>query len=177
MDIAQGNEELVGSVLGERVYRELIEPLVGGGVLILSMRGARLATSSFFKATWLTLKTETVGVPVMLSDATDEILEEFDVFLGRYRMPGLEALDWGDNEVMLARLHGQVEAPSLNALLALIEMPGATAPELHKVSEEGVSTTAWTNRLNELYRNGLATREKSGRAWRFFPAARRVLHG
>jgi hypothetical protein len=179
LDITLGHEQLVGATLGARVYRDVIAPAARqhAGVLLLSVRGAHFATSSFFKATWLALRKETAAVPVMIAHVTDEIREEFVVFLGHYGLPGMEALDWNEEEIVLARLHGHLEPPSLSALRALVARPGATAPELHKDSGEDVSTTAWTNRLNELYRHGLATREKAGRAWRFYPVPREVERG
>jgi hypothetical protein len=180
LDITLGHEQLVGAILGERVYQKVIAPAarVGTGVLLLSARGANHATSSFFKATWLALRANTTAMPpVMLAHASDELREEFDTFLGRYRLPGMEALDWNDKGVVLARLHGHIEAPSLSALRALVARPGSTAPELHKDCGEDVTTTAWTNRLNELYRHGLATRAKAGRAWKFYAVSREFLYG
>lgn len=181
LDITLGHAQLVGAILGERVYQAVIAPAAqasDGAVLLLSTRGAHHATSSFFKATWLALRANTTAAPpAMLAHASEELREEFDTFLGRYRLPGMEALDWNDKGVVLARLHGHIEASSLSALRALVARPGSTAPELHKDCGEDVTTTAWTNRLNELYRHGLATRAKAGRAWRFYPVSREFLYG
>lgn len=178
VDIAKGDQHLLGAILGQRVYREIVKPAAEKAfVVILSVRGARFANSSFLKATWLEVREAFADTAALFAHMDEEVREEFEVFLNSEGRSGLEALDWSDSDVLLARLWGKVEPSSLSALRALTQRPGSTAPELHKAFDDGVSTTAWTNRLNELHRNGLAFRERSGRAWRFYPVAREVVHG
>ena len=182
MDVGRGEQQLAGRSLGDRLYEDVIAPALGGltaeSILVLSFRGIEFVTGSIFKATWLRLHPENdVAVPSMVAHLSDEVRGEFAIFLKGHRLPGLEAIDWSATGVTLATLHGHVEDSSFNALQALTANPGATAPQLQNASRENVSPTAWTNRLNELHKQGLAFREKAGRAWRFFPTAREVRRG
>ncbi len=183
VDLGNRGPYLAGRALGDAVYREVIKPVASKAaehtLLVLSFRGVEFATGSFFKATWLPLHpTNEVSTPSMVAHLSDDVRTEFDIFLMSQRLAGLEALDWTQEGVSLARLHGHLEAPALGALKMLIEHPGSTAPELYKQSKEQVSATAWTNRLNDLHRQGLALRgSKSRRAWRFHPVAKEVEHG
>jgi hypothetical protein len=182
VDLGRGETQLAGAALGDRIYEETIKPalagLTGESVLLLSFRHVAFVTGSVFKTTWLRLHPETgVEVPSMVAHLSDDVRMEFGIFLRGHRLPGLEAVDWSASGVTLATLHGLVEPSSLNALQALIANPGASAPELQSASKEQVSPTAWTNRLHELHKNGLAFRQKAGRAWRFFPAAQEVRCG
>ncbi len=179
VDVARGEVQLAGGALGERLFRERIEPALEGvdanGVLLLSFRGVESVTGSVLKATWHRLHPKDgVLVPSMLTHLSEDVREEFAIYLRSEGLAGLEASDWTKTSVTLATLHGQLEASAINALQALTESPGATAPQLQSASKERVSPTAWTNRLNELHRQGLAFREKAGRAWRFFPTASEI---
>lgn len=182
LDITLGRQQLAGRVFGDLVFKDVIAPAVSSRgastVLILSMRGAEFVTGSFLKATWLRLHLETEpAVPSVVAHLSDDVRSEFAIFLRGHRLPGLEAIDWTEDGISLARAHGQIEEPALNAFRALAARPGATAPELQAESHERVSPTAWTNRLNELHHHGLVLREKAGRAWRFFPIAREIENG
>ena len=177
-------KHLAGWTLGEQVFEEGLRSAASSlrpqQVLLLSFRDVEFATGSFFKATWLRLREDSENwVPVVVGHLTEEVRHEFEVFLLGLRLPGLEATDWGEAGIEHAKLHGQMESTSQRALMALLNTPGATAPELERLSGESLSPTAWTNRLQELHRNGLAFREKAGRAWRFSPVAKRieVSHG
>jgi hypothetical protein len=179
VDLGGGRPQLAGKVLGEHVFKDVITPALGAraenAVLILSMRDVAFVTSSFLKATWLQLHPESEpAVPSMVAHLSEDVRTEFGVFLRGHARAGLEAVDWSADGVLLARVHGQIEVASLHALRAVLRRPGSTAPELHAKSREGVSATAWTNRLNELHRQGLVCREKAGRAWRFFPIAKEI---
>lgn len=182
IELGRGEQQLAGRSLGDDRYQNVIEPvrqaLMSHGVLLLSFRGVEFATGSFFKATWHALHPDDgAAVPSVVAHLSDDVREEFSIYLRGHRLLGLEAVDWTATEVSLANVHGQVEDSELRALQALCANPGATAPELQNLSADKVSPTAWTNRLNELHRQGLAFREKAGRAWRFFPIARQVQRG
>lgn len=179
VDVGQGESQLAGRALGDRVFAELIEPVLADAtedtLLLLSLQGVEFVTGSIFKATWHRLHPEAgVRVPSMLVHLSDDVRSEFAIYLKSERVAGLEALDWTEKAVTVAMLHGQLEDSAANALQALVANPGTTAPQLQGTSAEKVSATAWTNRLNELHRQGLASREKAGRAWRFFPLAQKV---
>lgn len=182
VDLGCGEPQLVGRTIGDHRYERIIDParraLDPHGVLLLSFRGVEFATGSFFKATWKALHPdEGPAVPCAVAHLCDEVREEFSIYLRGHRLLGLEAIDWTASELSLATIHGHVEDSEFSALRALCSNPGATAPELQALSNDKVSPTAWTNRLNELHRQGLAFRQKAGRAWRFFPIAREVRRG
>jgi hypothetical protein len=182
LDLGRGETQLAGRALGADRYTNVIEPVVRSlsprSILLLSFRDVEFATGSFFKATWHALHPdEGAAVPSAVAHLSGEVREEFSIFLKGHRLLGLEAVDWTAKAISLAKVHGQVEGSELRAVEALCSKPGATAPELQSLSHDGVSPTAWTNRLNELHRQGLAFREKAGRAWRFFPIAQEVQRG
>lgn len=177
LDLSRGKKHLLGATLGQDIFEVVLEPALPvppDTAVLLSCRGAQYVTGSILKATWLQLVKRAPGSPIMLADAASDVLGEFDMFLGDRHLAGLVAQKWTRRSVLNARLHGHLEPPGRAALRALVASPGSTAPELHEASDELVSATAWTNRLNELHRAGLAVREKAGRAWRFFPAAKEV---
>ena len=175
-------QQLAGRALGDRLFNEAIAPALLGAtpetILLLSFRGVEFVTGSIFKATWHRLHPdEGVAVPSMVAHLSDDVRAEFAIYLKSERVAGLEALDWSGTDVTLATLHGLLEDSAMNALQAVTANAGSTAPQLQCASPEVVSATAWTNRLNELHRQGLALRQKAGRAWRFFPLAREVRRG
>jgi hypothetical protein len=175
-DVGGGAQQLAGGALGDRLFRDRIEPALFGlgshGILLLSFRGVASVTGSIIKATWHRLHpSEGVMVPTMLTHLSEDVRGEFAIYLRSEGLAGLEASDWTKTSVTLATLHGKLEGSAISALQALTANPGATAPQLQSMSQESVSATAWTNRLNELHRQGLAVREKGGRAWRFYPLA------
>jgi len=182
VELGGGERQLAGAALGDARYREAVAPALAAAspdtILLLSFRGVEFATGSVFKATWHRLHPEGgVVVPSMVAHLSDDVRTEFAIYLKSERVAGLEALDWGGDAITLATLHGHVEDAALSALRAVTASPGATAPQLQSESSEPVSATAWTNRLNELQRDGLAARERAGRAWRFFPLASEVRRG
>lgn len=177
-----GREQLAGYSLGERLFEERIEPALEGAaeetLLLLSFRGVEFVTGSFIKATWHRLHPpEGVRVPSMLAHLNEDVRTEFAIYVRSERLAGLEAVDWMASKVKLAALHGELEDPAMRALTAISAAPGSTAPQLQASSPERVTPTAWTNRLNELHRQGLAFRQKAGRAWKFFPLAEEVRRG
>lgn len=171
---------MAGATAGQALYTEFIEPVAreasSGLVVVLGLRDVAWATGSIFKATWLKVQTE-LEIPVAVAHLSEDVREEFHVFCMGSRRPGVEAVDWDSGGISVASLHGHVEDASLRSLDLLIQHPGSTAPELHQRSEGELQPTAWTNRLNELVRRGLAVRERAGRAWRFYPIMREVRHG
>lgn len=182
IDVSLGERLLAGASLGHRIHEQLIAPVIARPVtqriLILSFRSAEYVTGSVLKAVWGKLHTESgVPAPSLVAHLCNDVQSEFVIYLLSQRAAGLEALEWNKNEVHTARLHGHLEEPAFSALAILGKYPGSTPPQLHAESGEQVSPTAWTNRLNELYRQGLALRQKSGRAWRFYPVAREVIDG
>ncbi|WP_437769005.1 hypothetical protein WME77_19200 [Sorangium sp. So ce764] len=182
VDVGGDEQLLAGRARGDRLYQDAIIPalsdLTPERLLLLSFRGVEFVTGSIFKATWHRLHPDDgVAVPSLVVHLSDDVRNEFAMYLRGHRMAGLEALDWSGTEIMLATLHGHVEDSSFAALQALSANPGSTAPQLHSACGDNVSATAWTNRLNELHKQGLAFREKAGRAWRFYPIAREVRRG
>jgi hypothetical protein len=179
--LAAEKRQLAGRVYGESAFEKLIVPslpLIDNQILILSFKGAELVTGSFLKATWLRLEdSEENRVRAAVAHLSDDLRTDFETFLRGSSLAALEALDWKASGIRLARVLGDLEPAALTTLQAILKRPGSTAPELHDESTKDVSATAWTNRLNELYRQGLARREKAGRAWRFFPTTEKIEHG
>jgi hypothetical protein len=180
--LGSGERQLAGRVLGDRVYDVDIAPalkeLGPGSIVVLSLRDIEFVTGSVLKATWHRLHPdEGIAIPSVAAHLSDDVRSEFAIYLKGHSMAGLEALDWNSTSISRAILHGEIEDSSFAALEALCADPGSTAPQLQGLSNENVSATAWTNRLNELHRQGLAFREKAGRAWRFFTIAREVRRG
>ena len=181
-DLARARSELHGATAGEDAYVTMLAPVLAGAagssaIVILGLRGVEWVTASFLKATWLKARVSSEAGPLAVAHLSDEVRSEFDIFCKGHRLPGLEAKDWNDQGIAVGTLHGHIEDTSWEALQFLIANPGATAPGLHALSRDSVSPTAWTNRLNELCRLGLAVRRRSGRAWNFFAIMREVRRG
>ncbi len=173
---------LAGRVAGEAAWRARIAPAIAAlpaaTILLVSFEGVSAVTGSVLKQTWGKLHPgDQPATPAMVVDLCADVLEEFRMYLESRGIGALQALEWTDKHVRQARLHGSNEPSVEETLLALTASPGASAPELHAKGRASIGPTAWTNRLNELHRQGLVFRERDGRAWRFYPLCKEISHG
>lgn len=182
VQIGASGHILAGRIAGEAAWRERIAPAVAtlpvGTILLVSFEGLSAVTGSVLKQTWGKLHPgDQPATPAMAVDLCADVLDEFRMYLESRGIGALQAMEWTEEQVLHARLHGSNEPSVEETLLALTTSPGASAPELHAKGGASIGPTAWTNRLNELHRQGLVFRERDGRAWRFYPLCKEISHG
>lgn len=168
-----------------------------GSLVVLDFSGLTAVNASYIKGTafWLftcgrmsTQPAESRIVPrhpadprpfdlyVCLSGLTEELEEEFQEFLKPRGVPMLLATSHDQHEVFEACVLGSLDSTLEHTLRLLAQRESATAPELHEANQsEGVTVTAWNNRLNDLNTLRLARRARSGRSWIYKSIARKLL--
>lgn len=105
-----------------------------------------------------------------------DLVEEFQEFLKPRGVPLLLASRLDGECIEEARLLGHLDPALTHTLKLLVQHERATAPQLHEAgSPEGVTVTAWNNRLNDLIGLRLVRRIRFGRAWQYESIARTIL--
>jgi hypothetical protein len=113
---------------------------------------------------------------VCVTGLTPVLVEEFQEFLKPRGLPLLCASQVNGEEVEEARLLGHLDSILLQTLKVLDRQKRATAPQLFEAnSKEGVTVTAWNNRLNDLNGLRLVRRFRAGRAWEYETIAKIIL--
>jgi hypothetical protein len=173
--------------------------LLAGEVVLLNFKDVAAINGSFIKATayWLHLCGQlSVLNPIERPDArhpadpvpfdlypvifgvSGEVLEEIVEFFRGRRAPVLIAISLDPNEISQAVVEGHLDPALRFALSALVENPNSGAPELHALnSKEKVTATAWNNRLADLHRLRLATRQRCGRTFHYKSISKKVCYG
>ncbi|HEX8549946.1 MAG TPA: hypothetical protein VF681_00185 [Abditibacteriaceae bacterium] len=191
-DACQEWEHLAGATLGERHIAPLLHRIDSGGfdespgqVVVLSFEGLLSATSSYLKATALSLYfkagvqptgTGVVGEPdyhifPMVYGLNEELQEGINEVFSARKLYCLEALEIEDDKVAKANLWGTPDEHLLETLTALEELEQASASDLREHVKSRISTTGWNNRLYDLYRLRLVRRSKRDRQWIYEPIA------
>lgn len=188
---------LYGATMGEAHAAPLFARLTTtppGTPVIIDFTGIAAVTASYLKTTIIRLvdaavlstglddlpqslrsKAEAFDVFPFVAGCSPDVVEEIGTVLESRSLPLLEAVDWAATGVTHARLHGVLERALREALTALMGQESATATALARLG--GPNPTAWNNRLAELHRLRLATRERVGKQLVFRRVAREVEHG
>lgn len=113
---------------------------------------------------------------VCVTGLAPALVEEFQEFLKPRGLPLLHASRVKGEKVEEARLLGHLDSALLQTLKVLSCEGRATAPQLFEANtKEGVTVTAWNNRLNDLNGLRLVRRFRAGRAWEYETIARKLL--
>jgi hypothetical protein len=194
----------VGATLGESHIAELREALAhgdvpGGTVVVLDFDGIESTNGSYLRATALWLlrcgqlsvrpddmvagssdpkSPRPYDVFCALANIQGEVVQEVEDFFNSRSIPILNASKLSADQIETATLVGNLE-PVLKKTLSLVSQTGAiTASELHtRYADDGVSVTAWNNRLADLCAFRLLRRQRQGKQWIYQPLTNEISYG
>ncbi len=186
-ELSKSTPHLAGATNGEQHLGRIAEWLDADDETVLfDFTGIETATSSYLKALLFAFFEETqrsgsgvnlkpafpvlVRIPAIVSEEVSQLAS----FAGRQLVEGVKV---HEEEILVGRLHGNLE-PALDATLkALIGKGSATATDLHADADGRIAITAWNNRLADLYAKRLAKRRRVGKQWIYEPIAREFDNG
>jgi len=115
---------------------------------------------------------------VAVGGLTQEVEEEFIEFFRARRIPVVVAKEWSDDNIQEATLEGHLDPALKSTFNALLRRGGSNAPQLHQdLPKEGITVTAWNNRLSDLNAFRLVRRTRNGKLWEYKPIAERITYG
>lgn len=116
---------------------------------------------------------------IFVSNLTQEVREEIDLYFKQERLPCLEALQTEGEAVISARILGHLDAQLYRTLNCLHHYgESAVAENLWKTyTDDGIGLTAWNNRLSELFQRLLVYRTKERKFWRYSRLFKEVSDG
>lgn len=194
----------VGATLGEQhladARRAIADgTLAEGALVILDFAGMETTNSSYLRATalWLlrcgqlSVRPDEMlarsGDPNLprpydiycaLTNVEGEVAQETEDFFNSRPIPILIARKLSGKSIVSATLAGNLE-PVLKKTLSLVCLAGAvSATELHaRFKSQGVSVTAWNNRLADLCALRLIRRQRQGKQWIYEPLTTEITYG
>ena len=119
---------------------------------------------------------DALRIHVFVVNLGDDIREDLNAALASIGKPCLEAIEWSEDGVTRARIHGPIEQKIADAFDDLITVGGGTAADMRQ-RDRSVGVTGWHYRLGELHKLGFARRTKAGRSWKYEPIATEVVRG
>lgn len=206
-NFASGHSFLSTATLGQEHYSQLIESVAGsiqpdgsGALLGIDLGNLPEATASYIKAVALLpflagmkFAMPSLDLTGMAPDAAAlQPLNVFPVFLNPSAdwIAGLDAVfgreglccvlaDAVENDtVPSARILGHADRAVLQTLQAVRTHTEIRASELHAATDEGITVTAWNNRLADLWTRRLIRRTRAGNSWKYQPfLAGEILYG
>jgi len=168
-----------------------------GVIVILDFSEANYATTSFIKGSVLSLMmsgkvhaessnsgivesshAEAMNVFPVIANANPEIEDITDEIFGRRNLP-LISVRQCDGEILAdGKMIGYLDDALLRTMRMWSDPEPITATQLHtKYPNEGISRTAWSNRLNDLWRLRLLKRSRHGKSWKYTPVVKEVYYG
>jgi hypothetical protein len=170
---------LAGAALGEKHSHQIASIILAqraraDTAVVLDFRDIQAVTSSYLRQTLLplygssddALPSRVVPLYCNLSPSTEDDLHHF---LLAHRLPALVVRVKGRTTEFQKRL-GWLEATANETLSRLSKIHAGSAADLMaSTGRTAIALTAWNNRLAELFRLRLATREKRGRHWIYKP--------
>lgn len=168
-----------------------------GGIVAFDLSAVELATTSFIKASVLPLfqsarlsteigaqtMADAFGLPALnafpvLADARPEVEELADEIFGRRGFPLLSLKLDADHNLTGGRMVGFLDDTLVKTLRNWDGMERHTAASLkEKFPEQDITQTAWSNRLNDLWRVRLLRRARQGKSWIYQPISTGVIYG
>jgi hypothetical protein len=187
----------IGNAPGQRLLADAKDwftenpPIEEGTIVAFDLSDIEFATTSFVKTSILPLyqsarlSTETnaqtmsdaFGLPAwnafpVIVNARPEVEELTDEIFGRRGFPLLSLKMSNDNCFSGGRLIGFLDDVLIKTMRAWPGIDCHTAASLHeKFSDQGITQTAWSNRLNDLWRVRLLRRFRQGKSWKYQPIA------
>ena len=173
---------LAGATLGaQHLHKVAAKISCDDEIVILDFTGVESATGSYLKALVFgfledpaaKLKGAFPVVTRMNSLVREELV--YLTSLTTYRI--VEGLKFHGDEVVHARLHGELDPALKTTLDVLLRRGAASATELHAKGGESIAITAWNNRLADLYAKRLVMRRRAGKQWLYEPISREFDNG
>jgi hypothetical protein len=200
----KGTAVALGATAGEQhmlsVHRGVAQGSISpGSCIVLDFDGITGVNASYIKATALWILTcgqlsvtnsvslasqvprheadpRPYDLYVCVTGLAPDLEVEFQEFLRPRHLPLLCAHRLNDESIEEAKLLGHLDPMLVLTLKAAGKHGTVTAPELYRASpHEGVTVTAWNNRLNDLHALRLVRRIRAGRAWKYQPLAKRIV--
>jgi len=194
----------VGATLGEKhiaALRKAIADgtLADGTLVILDFEGIETTNGSYLRATALWLlrcgqlsirpddmlvgsndpnSLRPCDVYCALANVEGEVAQEVEDFFISRPIPILIGRKLADDQIVSATLTGNLE-PVLKKTLSIVSQSGAvSASDLHtRFKTEGISVTAWNNRLADLCALRLIRRQRQGKQWIYEPLTKEIVYG
>ncbi|MEQ1735321.1 MAG: hypothetical protein ABL886_02680 [Rhodoglobus sp.] len=190
----------IGATLGQDVVRPHLDALARRrgepSTVVIDLSEVEAANASFLKATLLELlwrgqayadaedspsgpPRDALNVFPLVQGLSPEVREELETVLSSERMPALESVVSDADRIVSGRVLGRLDDALTITLAALTSEGSSTAPQLcEKYPQRNViKATAWNNRLADLYRHRLVTRERAGRQWIYGAIAKELADG
>jgi hypothetical protein len=171
---------LAGAALGEKHSHQIASIISAqraraDAAVVLDFRDIQAVTPSYLRQTLLPLYGSGSGealpsrVLPLYSNLSPSTEDDLHHFLLAHRLPALVVRVKGRTTAFQKRL-GWFEATANETLSRLSNIHAGSASDLMATAGgTAVALTAWNNRLAELFRLRLATREKRGRHWIYKP--------
>jgi hypothetical protein len=194
----------VGATLGEEhlagIRKALADGrLADGSLVVLDLEGIEATNGSYLRATalWLlrcgqlTVRPDDLltgtndpksprpyDLYCALANVVGEVAQEVEDFFNARPIPILIARKLSADRIDSATLAGNLE-PVLRKTLSLLSQSGAvSASDLHsRFKREGISVTAWNNRLADLCALRLIRRQRQGKQWIYEPITKEISYG
>lgn len=193
----------IGAAPGQRLLSDIVgsfpRAAVGefGAIVAFDLTDIDLATTSFLKTSVLPLfqsarlstdpaaqtMTDAFGLPSLnaypvIVNAKPEVEELADEIFGRRGFPLLSLKMDANGDLTGGRMVGFLDEVLVRTMRNWGDQERHTAASLQeKFPEQAITPTAWSNRLNDLWRARLLRRVRQGKSWIYQPVANGVNYG
>lgn len=181
-DFAGELPHLAGATRAEELARALSMQAASGETILFDFTGMETVTASFLKALVYPFledgktvdESAKKGIFPFVFGVNDSVREELVCLTELTGRPVMEATRLQGEDVVAARVYGEL-VPALAATLQeLVARSTATATGLHAEGLKRMTVNAWNNRLADLYVRRLARRTLAGKQLIYAPAAKRL---
>lgn len=177
----------VGATLGQSIIAPVIDRLRqrqrDATTVVVDFKNVEAVNTSFIKAVFLEfvwwgrrfagsedaprIDRDSANVFPVLRRLHDDVREEIITALVSEDLAAFEVVTAHAEEIARGRVLGRLDDALRVTLEALAKEGASTAPTLCEryPSRKPIQPTAWNNRLVELHRHRLVTRERAGRQW------------
>ena len=177
IELTGGQTVLSGAIPGRTLLSTLIAATPSVTVptpAFLDFTDIQVATASFLREAVIGFRDfarQSLGnIYPVVANLAPSIAEELEFFV-RSRGDVLWSCELGTGEnVINARLIGELDPAQRSTFEAAIELGAITAPELAaRFADQQIGPTAWNNRLSALASKGLLVERKQGKTKSFSP--------
>lgn len=177
IDLTGGQTVLSGAILGRTLLSALIAAtpsFAGPTPAFLDFTAIEVATASFLRESVIGFRDyarrSLENVYPAVANLAPTVAEELEFFV-RARGDVLWSCELGsDDNVIRARLIGELDPAQRSTFDAALELGAITAPELAaRFADQQIGPTAWNNRLSALATKGLLVERKQGKTKSFSP--------
>ena len=177
IDLTGGQTVLSGAISGRTLLSALIAATPSSAAptpAFLDFTAIEIATASFLRESVIGFRDyarrSLENVYPAVANLAPTIAEELEFFV-RSRGDVLWSCELGsDDNVISARLIGELDPAQRSTFDAALELGAITAPELAaRFADQQIGPTAWNNRLSALATKGLLVERKQGKTKSFRP--------